>query len=58
VRSGFLAASLRILGTVIAGLVIIAGVFDGSLGYALAVGVVVGGLYALAGAAYDRFDGS
>ena len=57
-RSGFLAASLRILGTVIAGLVIIAGVFDGSLGYALAVGVVVGGLYALAAAAYDRFDGS
>jgi hypothetical protein len=58
VRSGVPAAALRVIGTVIAGVVVIVGVFDGTLRYALAVGLVVGGLYALAAAAYDRFDGS
>ena len=57
-RSGVPAAALRVIGTVIAGVVVIVGIFDGTLRYALAVGLVVGGLYALAAAAYDRFDGS
>jgi len=49
---------LRVVGTLIAGLVIVSVVFDGSLRYALAVGLVVGLGYAAAAAAYDRFDGS
>ena len=49
---------MRIAGTLVAALVIVAVVFDGSLRYALAVGLVVGLGYAAAAAAYDRFDGS
>jgi hypothetical protein len=58
VRSGLFPAVLRVVGTLIAGLVIVSVVFDGSLRYALAVGLVVGLGYAAAAAAYDRFDGS
>ena len=57
-RSGLFPAVLRVVGTLIAGLVIVSVVFDGSLRYALAVGLVVGLGYAAAAAAYDRFDGS
>ena len=49
---------LRVIGTLLAGLVIVSAVFDGSLRYALAVGLVVGLGYATAAAAYERFDGS
>jgi hypothetical protein len=58
VRSGLFPAVLRVVGTLLAGLVIVSVVFDGSLRYALAVGLVVGLGYAAAAAAYDRFDGS
>ena len=57
-RSGLFPAVLRVVGTLLAGLVIVSVVFDGSLRYALAVGLVVGLGYAAAAAAYDRFDGS
>ena len=57
-RSGLFPAVLRVVGTLLAGLVIVSVVFDGSLGYALAVGLVVGLGYAAAAAAYDCFDGS
>ena len=53
-----MAAGSRPLCTLVAALVIVAVVFDGSLRYALAVGLVVGLGYAAAAAAYDRFDGS
>ena len=58
VHSGLLPAAMRIAGTLVAALVIVAVVFDGSLRYALAVGLVVGLGYAAVAAAYDRFDGS
>ena len=58
VHDGLLPAAMRVAGTLLAGLVIVSVVFDGSLGYALAVGLVVGLGYAAAAAAYDRFDGS
>lgn len=58
VYSGLLPAAMRIAGTLVAALVIVAVVFDDSLRYALAVGLVVGLGYAAAAAAYDRFDGS
>jgi hypothetical protein len=58
VRSGLFPAVLRVIGTLLAGLVIVSAVFDGSLRYALAVGLVVGLGYATAAAAYERFDGS
>ena len=57
-RSGLFPAVLRVVGTLLAGLVIVSVVFGGSLRYALAVGLVVGLGYAAAAAAYDRFDGS
>ena len=57
-HSGLLPAAMRVAGTLIAALVIVAVVFDGSLRYALAVGLVVGLGYAVVAAAYDRFDGS
>ena len=57
-HSGLLPATTRVAGTLIAALVIVAVVFDDSLRYALAVGLVVGLGYAAAAAAYDRFDGS
>ena len=57
-HSGLLPAAMRIAGTLVAALVIVAVVFDGSLRYALAVGLVVGLGYAAVAAAYDRFDGS
>ena len=57
-HSGLLPAAMRVAGTLVAALVIVAVVFDGSLRYALAVGLVVGLGYAAVAAAYDRFDGS
>ena len=57
-HSGLLPATMRVAGTLVAALVIVAVVFDGSLRYALAVGLVVGLGYAAAAAAYSRFDGS
>ena len=57
-RSGLFPAVLRVVGTLLAGLVIVSVVFDGSLRYALVVGLVVGLGYAAAAAAYERFDGS
>jgi len=58
VHSGLLPAAMRIAGTLVAALVIVTVVFDDSLRYALAVGLVVGLGYAAVAAAYDRFDGS
>ena len=58
VHSGLLPAAMRVAGALVAALVIVAVVFDGSLQYALAVGLVVGLGYAAVAAAYDRFDGS
>ena len=49
---------MRVAGTLLASLVIVSVVSDGSLRYALAVGLVVGLGYATAAAAYERFDGS
>ena len=57
-HSGLLPAAMRIAGTLVAALVIVTVVFDDSLRYALAVGLVVGLGYAAVAAAYDRFDGS
>ena len=57
-RPGLFPAVLRVVGTLLASLVIVSVVSDGSLRYALAVGLVVGLGYAAAAAAYDRFDGS
>ena len=57
-HSGLLPATMRVAGTPVAALVIVAVVFDDSLRYALTVGLVVGLGYAAAAAAYDRFDGS
>ncbi len=51
-------AAVRVLGGVVAGLVIVAGGFEGSLRWAAVVGLVVGLGYALAAAAVVRFGGS
>ena len=58
VHDGLLPAAMRVTGTLLAGLVIVSVVFDGSLRHALVVGLIVGLGYAAAAAAYDRFDGS
>lgn len=55
-RPALVDATLRVLGGVVAGLVIGAGVFQRSPRYALAVGLAVGAAYAAAAAARDRID--